>query len=146
MKKLLYIFLLPLFLCTACDIVTSDNGDLDNMWYLVKVDSLGSGQSVDYRNERVMWSFQGPFVQMNKTSFFNKFYMARFSKENGMMKITSPFVVNRKDGDDFLTEDRLDEVRLFGLNSLEEQFLIENLNGDEMILKNDVLRLTFERY
>lgn len=146
MKKLLYIFFLPIILFSACETESSDNGELDNMWYLVKVDSLESGQTVDYRNKRIMWSFQGPFVQINETSRFINYYMARFSKENGYMKISTPFVVNRTCGDDFLTEDRLDEVRPLGLNSLEESFLIETLNGDEMILRDDVLRLTFERY
>ena len=146
MKKLLYILFLPLILLTSCDMESSDNGELDAMWYLVKVDSVNNGASRDYRDKRIMWSFQGSLLQMNKTERFITSYMAYFKKENGYLKLSAPFLFDRVNGDAILTEDRLNEVRGFGINSLEESFHIESLNDEEMILKDDVLRLTFERY
>ena len=146
MKKLLYLLFLPMLLLTSCDMESSDNGELDAMWYLVKVDSVKSGATRDYRDKRIMWSFQGSLLQMNKTERFITYYMAYFKKENGYLKLSAPFLFDRVNGDAILTEDRLNEVRRFGINSLEENFRIETLNSSQMILKDDVLRLTFERY
>jgi len=146
MKKLLYLLFLPLLLLTSCDMESSDNGELDAMWYLVKVDSVKSGATRDYRDKRIMWSFQGDLLQMNKTERFNAYYMAYFKNEDGYLKLSTPFLFDRVKGDEILTEDRLEEVRRFGINSLEENFRIETLNSSQMILKDDVLRLTFERY
>ena len=135
-----------MLLLTSCDMEPSDNGELDAMWYLVKVDSVNSGASRDYRDKRIMWSIQGKLLQMNKTERFITYYMTYFKNENGYLKLSTPFIFDRVNGDDILTEDRLDEVRGFGINSLEENFKIETLNSSQMILKDDVLRLTFERY
>lgn len=42
MRKLLYIFFV-LLMFAACDIHTSDNGDLDGYWQLRSVDTLSTG-------------------------------------------------------------------------------------------------------
>ena len=45
MRKLLYIFIV-LMMFAACDIHTSDNGDLDGYWQLRSVDTLSTGCSI----------------------------------------------------------------------------------------------------
>ena len=89
MKKLLYLLFLPMLLLTSCDMESSDNGELDAMWYLVKVDSVKSGATRDYRDKRIMWSFQGDLLQMNKTERFNAYYMAYFKNEDGYLKLST---------------------------------------------------------
>ena len=49
MKKLLYIFIFTLAVA-ACEIHTSENGDLDGYWQLHKVDTLANGSSCDMRD------------------------------------------------------------------------------------------------
>ena len=41
---------------------------------------------------------------------------------------------------------RIDSLRPFGINSLNEHFLIETLNGDKMILKSKVLQLNLRKF
>lgn len=145
MKKIFYILILSTVILSSCDVHSSDNGDLDNMWYLVQVDTLSNGRSVDYRSQKVFWSFQGSLMQTNCANDDEK-YMYKFEKSNQIIKVSSPFHYDRINGDEMITEETLDVIRPFGINSLNETFSIESLNNKKMVLKNDNLCLTFEQY
>ena len=146
MKYLLYIFLLPLLMFTSCETTSSEDGELDNMWYLVKVDSLANGNSVDYRSKRVFWSFQGTLMQTNCVDSMNLFFMYRFENKGDMLIVKSPFQYDRVTDDKPITEQSLYRLRMYGINALTDSFMIESLHGETMILKDKKLRLSFERY
>ncbi len=59
---LLYIIGIGLFL-TSCDIETSDNGDLDGHWHLIRVDTLATGGSCNLSESRVFWGVQMRLIQ-----------------------------------------------------------------------------------
>jgi hypothetical protein len=116
------------------------------MWYLVKVDSLASGNSKDYRSKRVFWSFQGTLMQTNCVDSMSLFFMYRFENKGDMLIVKSPFLYDRVNDDKPITEQSLDRLRMYGINYLTDSFLIESLHGETMILKDRKLRLSFERY
>ena len=115
MKYLLYIFLLPLLMFTSCETTSSEDGELDNMWYLVKVDSLANGNSVDYRSKRVFWSFQGTLMQTNCVDSMNLFFMYRFENKGDMLIVKSPFQYDRVTDDKPITEQGLYRLRMYGI-------------------------------
>lgn len=55
MKHFLFFIIGIGLLLTSCDIETSDNGDLDGYWHLVRVDTLATGVSSDLSETRVFW-------------------------------------------------------------------------------------------
>ena len=116
------------------------------MWYLVKIDSLSNGKTVDYRHMRVFWSFQGTLMQTNCVDSMNQFYMYRFEKKDGQLIVNSPFKYDRVTDDHMITEETLDIIRMYGVNSLTDTFLIEGISNSKMTLRDSRLRLSFEKY
>ena len=133
-------------LLSSCETTSSENDELDNMWYLVNVDSLSNGQKVDYRPMRVFWSFQGTLMQINCVDSMNQFYMYRFEKKDGQLIVKSPFKYDRVTDDCMITEETLDIIRMYGVNSLTDTFMIEAIGNSRMILRDSRLRLYFEKY
>lgn len=148
MKYLLYIFLLFAIVLTSCETTSSDNGELDNMWYLTKVDSLYSGKTIGYREKHILWSFQGTLMQTNcvDSVIMGLFYMCRFENKGDQLIIKSPFIYDRVHDDSLLTTNTLHKIRPYGINSLTDTFKIEKLHNDVMILKGNMLRLYFDKY
>lgn len=146
MKHLLYIFLFFVVLLSSCETTSSENGELDNMWYLTTVDSLSNGKTVDYRPKRIFWSFQGTLMQTNCVDRMGSFYMYRFENRGELLIVKSPFIYDRVHGDSLITEETLDRIRMYGVNSLTDTFKIEDIGNSRMILKDSRLRLHFEKY
>ena len=48
---LLFILLLP----AACDIESTDNGNLDGFWHLEQVDTLATGGSLNLKEQKIFW-------------------------------------------------------------------------------------------
>jgi hypothetical protein len=116
------------------------------MWYLTTVDSLSNGKTVDYRSKRIFWSFQGTLMQTNCVDSMNQFYMYRFEKKDGQLIVKSPFKYDRVTDDCMITEETLDIIRMYGVNSLTDTFKIEDIGNSRMVLKDSRLRLHFEKY
>ena len=146
MKKIISVIMLVGRLLTACDTTSSDNGELDGMWYLTKVDTLSNGHSVDYRSNRVFWSFQGTLAQFTYGDGENHYYMSRFDHNASRLKLSGLFFYNRSEGDRILDSETLDEVRPFGINNLNEDYMVKSLDEDKMILQDEELCLHFEKY
>lgn len=67
MKRIVYILsIVCLLMMTACDVETSDNGDLDGFWHLQRIESLTNGTTSEsiILNQRVFWSVQSSLVQL----------------------------------------------------------------------------------
>lgn len=146
MKHLLYIFLFFVVLLSSCETTSSENGELDNLWYLTTVDSLSNGKTVDYRPKRVFWSFQGTLMQTNCVDRMGSFYMYRFENRGELLIVKSPFIYDRVHSDSLITEETLDRIRMYGVNSLTDTFKIEDIGNSRMVLKDSRLRLHFEKY
>lgn len=151
MKKIhsILAFLAATCLLSACE--GSDNGDMDGMWHITRIDSLDSSASADIREDLKFWSFQGNLMQVfdyNETGWdsWRTVIMTRFNHANGQLIIHTPFIYNRLDGDIFLSEDSLYLLYPHGINCIPDTFTVEKLNRKKMQLSDDVVRLYFEKY
>lgn len=147
MKHLLYILVLASVLFTSCEMNSSDNGKLDNIWYLVKLDSISNGKkAIDYRSQHIFWSFQGSLMQTNCVDSMNQFIMYRFDATDKQLIVKSPFIYDRVDDDQQITDETVHMIKLYGINAITDTFQIEKLNSTTMILRDDSLRLYFDRW
>lgn len=161
MKQLTYILFAFLVLAmTGCEMHSSDNGDLDNWWYLRQVDDISKGSSEDYIEKKVFWSYIGKIMQ-TEGGDAGKFFF-RFEQKGGTLRIYEPRYNSRGNGDPLLDpsieadKKKIDRsLPIQGINlkqrsdgSLEETFTIEQLNSDKMVLLNEdkTLRLHFEAW
>ena len=144
MRKLLYIFTMLLMLA-ACDIHTSNNGDLDGYWQLRSVDTLSSGMSCDMRDSMLFWSFQGNLLHVrdNKEEKLDKVFM-RFTLSDKVMTLTNP-IIDLRDSSDLVLTDTT-SLRHYGIHDMPETLKVVTLNSSTMILENRVLRLNFRKY
>lgn len=147
MKKILFL-IITATLCLTSSCETSDNGELDGMWHITRIDSISNGTSHDIRTEIKFWSFQGKILQ-----FFNyredsikEIYMARFKNKGSQLIISNPFIYNRMTGDYPLSADSLFILKSHGINSVPDTFAVEHLDRKKMQLADDVVRLYFEKY
>jgi hypothetical protein len=146
MKKIIFVTMFVGLLCAACDTTSSDNGDLDGMWYLTRIDTLSNGHSADYRDRRIFWSFQGTLAQFNHADGTNHYYMSRFDHTASRLRLSDVFLYDRVEGDRFIDSSTLNELRPFGINNLSEDYLVKSLDEDKMILQDEELCLHFEKY
>ena len=72
--------------------------------------------------------------------------MCAFDYRNNSLRVYSVSLYDRMNGNQYLSEEEISEVRKFGINSLDETFRIESLSERVMILKGSKLRLVFEHY
>lgn len=141
MQKYISVIAVALFctLFTACELETSDNGDLDGFWHLVEVDTLATGGVKDLHQSKMFWAFQMNLLQFTGSGR----YFARFSHENGQLIVNQPQSYDSKKGHQPITD--VSVLAPLGLNDLEVQFSIEYLSGSSMILNDGTLRLQFTK-
>ncbi len=157
MSKFLFFILYSSFIITltGCEINSSDNGDLDNWWYLRQVDNTTDGTNTDYVSKKVFWSYIGKIMQTQGASAGT--YLYRFEHKNNTLRVYSPRHHSKGKGDPLLTADELSKLTIHGLHLkdkgniidgeavYEETFTIEEINSDRMTLLNEdkTLRLHF---
>lgn len=150
MKNLfIYICILISIAISLSSCEKSNNGDLDGMWYMTRIDSLPTGKSVDARATRISWSVQGKLMQVynyNDDTEYHHIIMSRFEKNDNKLIISDPFIYNRMEGDIFLTQDSLYKLRPYGINSLPDTFIIEQLSDQKLQIADDIIRLYFDKY
>lgn len=134
----------------ACDIESSDNGDFDGFWHLERVDTLATGGTTDLSKKRVFWGVQYKLISVydiDKDGTFG--YYLRFTQTRDKIVTQSPYKNNwhqdRENGGDILIDDPT-LLAPYGINNLEEEFVKETLNGGQMILRSEKLRLKFKRF
>lgn len=149
MKKISIVLIALLsIITTGCTLEPSNNEELDGMWCLTRVDTIANGKfDSNYRQQRVFWSFQGTLMQTQKFNAYDAYrYIYSFSREGNILKVNNPYLIDRAQGDIIMTEDSLHVLQPQGINSLEESYTIEQLNSNNMVLNDNILRLYFEKY
>lgn len=154
--KLLLVLLSSLFVAlTSCEIHSSNNGDLDNWWYLRQVENITDGTTTDYVDKKVFWSYIGALMQTQGGG--SGTYLYRFEHKGNTLRVYLPRENNRGKGDPLVTEANLKKLEVQGLHLkdkgnvsdgdvvYEETFTVEQLNSDRMVLVNEdkTLRLHF---
>lgn len=143
MKKII-IALTALLMLVACDIETSDNGNLDGFWQLKTVENIDTHEKTDRRADCCMWSVQGKMIQLSRTQGMGADYMFSFEHQYGTLRLYDARYLNRWESDPLLEE--LDGLPLYGITALEETFEVEQLTGSTMVLKSGSQRLYFRKY
>ena len=98
MKKLSYILIALLAMTMAsCEINSSDNGDLDNWWYLRQVENINENDNVnveDYVAKKVFWGFIGKLMQTQGDGAGT--YLYRFEQSGDKLRVYEPHKNNSR--------------------------------------------------
>lgn len=143
MKRILLALLLLVPLFASCDIETSDNGDLDGYWQLARVDTIDGG-SCDMVAARIFWAIQVNLLQVSDRNYLLDSYLLRFDQNDKQLRVYDPYLSDRDNGDQPVTNPEV--LRPFGIQSLDEEFRIDLMDGDRLVLSSSLLRLRFNRY
>lgn len=127
----------------SCEIETSDNGDLDGFWHLVRVDTLATGGVCDLSDGRVFWSVQADLLNVIDYDKSYKGYLLRFDYNDSSLHIFDPYADKRAEGDIKVEDPSV--LSPLGINALDETFGIERLDGSRMTLSTERLRLSFKK-
>ena len=144
MKRIL--LTLPLFgllSFSSCDLEMSDNGKLDGFWQLAHIDTIGGG-GCDMVPSRIFWSVQLHLLQLSDHSGRNSTYLLRFEQGDTHLRVYDPYLSARNEGDKPLDDAAV--LHPYGIQSLDELFVIEGLDNKNLTLKSSLLRLQFNRY
>ena len=147
MKKtiLSIVAFLTLVLLSSCDLESSGNGKLDGFWHLAGIDSLAVQTHADMRGRRIFWSFQHNLLELADRDFVHSPILMRFERiGTDTLRVNQPRFDDREEGDPEI--DREARLYPFGVNMLDELFVIEKLTGNKMILRSNILRLFFEKF
>lgn len=131
-----------LFVC-SCELETSNNGDLDGMWHLVRVDTLSTSGVKYMEDDKIYWLFQFKLLQLEDKSGNKVSLLMRFEHKDNILRLYDPYIYDRTNGDKPLTDISLSAP--YGVNSLEENFSIESLENGKMVLCTESLRLYFRK-
>ena len=142
MKKITFLFA-ALLLLTSCEIEFSNNGKLDGFWQLIAVDTLATQHTSDLKTSGRTWAFQGRLLEMRDTKGgFSDLYFS-FEHRGDSLFLDSPYLSDR-DADDIKITD-VNIVRPYGVNGLKEEFEIENLSNNKLVLRSKTLRLMLRK-
>lgn len=148
MKHLYYIIIGICLLLAGCDTHSSDNGDLDGFWQVRTMENLLTGEVSDGRDHQVTWAFQGDFLMLNfDRNKGGTEYVASFIYTGDALKVHNPYLSGRflEGNDDTPVEDAA-VLNIFGIYHLEENYEVVQLDGDDMCLQSQTMRLYLKRY
>ena len=143
MRKLLYIFFV-LLMFAACDIHTSDNGDLDGYWPLRSVDPLSTGDTCDMRHTMRFWRFQANILHVRDNHDKIRKVLMRFNITDNVMILSDPIIDLRDSSDILFTDTTI--LWHYGIHDIPETLKVITLNSSTMVLENRVLRLNLRKY
>ena len=140
------LFLLPFV--SSCTIENYDDGGLDGFWHLEQVDTLSTGGSNDLSSVKRFWGFQGKLLAMydypidgpNPTTNV----ISRFKREGDKVRLYDFYMNDRDNGDDMITD--VDELSLFGISKLDEQWVIVRIDHGTLVLRSDRFALRFRKF
>lgn len=137
------LFCATIALLASCELESSNNGDFDGYWHMQHVDTLATGGQFDLSDSLRFWAVQMSLLSLTDKSGNAGDYLLRFSYDSDTLRLYDPHHNNRMEGDPALDDATL--LAPYGINAVDEVFLIERLKGSVMILKGDSLRLTFNK-
>ena len=147
-KSNILVFLLPVLalLFSSCSLETdNDAGDLEGMWHLVRIEESVTNTHTDVSNEVIFWSFQAKLLQMeDKTGQINS-YLYRFRIDNDQLRLLSPYLFDRENGDHPLTAYEATLGR-YGIKSLTPTFRIERVDRRKLVINDGTVRLYFDKF
>lgn len=148
------IFILFCFFCLLCSCEkTPANGDLDGMWQLMEASEAdgrgGYTNAVSRKADGVYWNFQlqllmihTQFQPLNGHTFDTA---ARFIRNGNRLDITAAYV-HFGDRDSLIADPSCTELIPLGIHGNSASYVIEGINGKEMVLSSVHNRLVFRKF
>lgn len=152
MKKTIYTIIAGMTLIlAACDIETSNNGDLDGLWQLTAVDTLATGGHTDMRISNITWAVQGRLLEFKRGG---DGFICLFTHEGGHLLTGDIRVIDRDNEDPLVSDVHAVYVKDYpyptlaelGINALPEDFKVITLTSSKMVLESSLLCLSFRKY
>lgn len=145
-KFYLYIIIGIGLLLTACDMESSDNGNLDGFWQMTsKTDHYAKIGAVDMRDSGITWAFQGKLLELRDVKKVNQDILGNFEHQGGTLSVSHFYLVDRDRGD-ILIDDAIFYLVPYGVGHVQEKFKVVELNSSEMILESERFLLKFRKY
>lgn len=150
-KVRIWTFVLPLavILLSACSLDTdNDPGSLEGMWHLTRIENIMSGKVTAVEkldNKYIFWSFQAKLLELDDKSGAHRSYLYRFSVDNGVLKLSSPYLYDRENGDKALNTYEL-EMAVYGLRMMTPVYKIERNSKGRLVLTDGGVRLYFRKF
>lgn len=141
-------------LLASCTIESSDNGPLDGLWHLERVDTLATGGSANLADGYIFWGTQKDLIYCYDAANGSVgAYYLRFRQTADSLHINKIFIdhghednPDHEQGGDIPVESIDANLRHFGLNALPEHYLKEAMDGSRMTLRTGRLRLKFRKF
>ena len=128
----------------ACDIHTSDNGNLDGFWQLKSVDTLSTGGTCDMRDSMRFLGVQANLLYFRYKNEKTGNVLLRFNHTDKIIILSDPIIDMRDSSDLILTDTTL--LYHYGIHDVPETLKVVTLNKSTMILENRLLRLHLRKY
>ncbi len=129
---------------SSCSWFHGDNsGKLGGYWHLTRIDTLETGGYEDMPQTPIFYSVQGEILEVRNVDA-NLLYIFRYKHVSNTLSLFDARRSWREQGDPVVED--VEELRPFGINKLEESFVIETLDGNHMVLRSDMLKLYFDKF
>lgn len=122
---------------------TSDNGKLDGLWQLTRIDTLGTGGGLDVTTDRKYLAVQASFLEVRDADMAER-YMFRFSYDGDQLVLSDARLNDRSLGDPEVADVAV--LTPYGINRLSETFKVEKLTGSRLVLVSSTLRLIYRKF
>ena len=139
MNRFVYILVFIAMLFVSCD-KAFENGDLDGMWKLVKVEKDGE----EFYPEDIYYSFQRHLVMMGvygEEGMPSNFYMGVFARNGNHILMSNFYRYPGIEGEYF--QEELENLYIFGN---EVDFIVENLSSELLVMSTGAIRYYFRKW
>lgn len=145
--KRFFIYIIGIgLLLTACDMESSDNGQLDGFWQMTsKTDQYAKCGAVDMRDSGITWAFQGKLLELRDVKKVHQDILGNFEHQGGTLSVSHFYLVDRDKGD-ILIDDAISYLVPYGVGQSQEKFKVVELTSSEMILESERFLLKFRKY
>ena len=131
-------------LMTACTLETSGNGELDGYWQMERIDTLATGGWQDMKLARRFWAVEVRLLQVQDLTWQHDTYLLRFEHRGDSLLLSDPYRKNQGGADEPVSDPS--QLAPYGIERLDARFLIEQLDDDALVLKDETLRVKLRRY
>lgn len=137
MKKSIFLLILIIATLTSCHrlVEASGNGNLDGFWHIESIDTIQSGGTLNVSQEYFFWSVQHHLLICDDKTGNNSKIIMRFHHSGDSLTTYSPHIYSREVAGDIPTDD-IAHLKPYGINNLEEKFLILRLSSNKMVLQS----------
>lgn len=143
MRKIMITIVCALLL-TACDVETSDNGQLDGFWLLERVENAQGGQGTQDEgivlspSADVYWGIQHRLLNARSGSLS---VVCQITYTGDSLLLGQPYLDDRDYGDAVVTDVKV--VQPLGIHSLDARYAVRHLTASSLVIADNKHTLHF---